>query len=298
MMSISNFFVVSFAVKAPVMKPISVEKVVHKLEQLPSLPQVLSDLMEAIDQDQVDQRSIILKVAQDQALTSKTLRLANSSFYGLSFQVNSLSDAVSILGFRSLRALVASTVIANQLRHFVMEREDVEYFLEHSISVGIFAKLLAAHVCANQEQAFTTGLIHDLGKLLLVTEFPEEYRAVKLYETEHQCARFDAENAVLATNHATIGELLARQWKFPLEIQQAVSGHHDLMTNETSELTMLLTIANIFAKAHMTDVERIALLRDSGFAWQYLELSEESCRRIFAAEKQQYAEISQILLSH
>ncbi|MFZ6674673.1 HDOD domain-containing protein [Undibacterium sp. Xuan67W] len=280
------------------MSSISAEQVVRALEALPSLPQVLSELIEAIDHDNVDQRSIIMKIAQDQALTSKTLRLANSSFYGLSYRVNSLSDAVSILGFRSLRTLVTSTAIANQLHRFVLDRDDAEYFLEHSISVAIFAKLLAAHICANQEQAFTTGLIHDLGKLVLVTEFPNEYGAVKRYQKEYHCPRYDAENAVLSMSHVSIGALLARKWKFPLEIQQAVSAHHDPITAETSELSMLMTVANIFAKVHASDEERIRLLRESSCAWQRLEINEELCQTIFATEKQQYAEISQILLSH
>ncbi|WP_428717580.1 HDOD domain-containing protein [Undibacterium curvum] len=280
------------------MSAISAEQLVRALEELPSLPQVLSELIEAIEHDNVDQRSIIMRIAQDQALTSKTLRLANSSFYGLSYRVNSLSDAVSILGFRSLRTLVTSTAIANLLHRFVLERNDVDYFLEHSISVAIFAKLLAAHICANQEQAFTTGLIHDLGKLALVTKFPAEYAAVKRYQKEQDCARYAAENAVLSMSHASIGAMLARRWRFPLEMQQAVSAHHDPVTAETSELAMLMTVANIFAKVRVSDEERIHLLRESSYAWQRLELNEELCLRIFATEKQQYAEISQILLCH
>lgn len=280
------------------MTPISVEQVVRKLEELPSLPQVLSELIEAMDQDQIDQRSIIMKVAQDQALTSKTLRLANSSFYGLSYHVHSLSDAVSILGFRSLRTLVTSTAIANQLHHFVLARGDVEYFFDHSISVAVLAKLLASYVSADQEQAFTTGLIHDLGKLVLVTEFPAEYLAAKAYQQVHQCNRFVAENAVLSVNHAMVGALLARQWRFPLEIQRAIGEHHEQVRNETGELTMLIATANIFAKVHTTDAERIALLKESGEAWQRLELSDEICQDIFARAKGQYTEISHVLLSN
>ncbi|MBR7778709.1 HDOD domain-containing protein [Undibacterium rugosum] len=274
------------------------DQLVLALEELPSLPQVLSELIEAIDHDNVDQHCITMRIAQDQILTSKTLRLANSSFYGLSYRVNSLSDAVFILGFRSLRTLVTSAAIANLLHRFVLDRKDVDYFFEHSISVAIFAKLLAAHVCANQEQAFTTGLIHDLGKLALVTKFPDEYAEVTHYQKEHACARYEAENAVLSTSHASIGAMLACKWRFPLEMQQAVSAHHDPITAETSELSILMTVANIFAKVRGSDEERIHMLRESGYVWQRMELNEELCKSMFATEKQQFAEISQILLSH
>ena len=257
------------------MKPVTEDFVLRKMHELPSLPKALTDVIHAIDRDNTDQRSLIMKLAQDQAVTTKTLRIANSSFYGLSYHVHSLSDAVSILGFRSLRALVMATVVTNQIHHFDVDEHALEVLLNHSIQVAVHAQLLASHVHLLPEEAFTAGLIHDFGKLILLSEFPAHYAQVRELQKTQDISLCDAEEGIMGMNHAQVGKLLAAHWHFPPEMQQAVGEHHAPVTMQMHTLSVLIHTANFLVKETFSLPEKIQQLRRNELIWSILNLEEQ-----------------------
>ncbi|WP_374519823.1 HDOD domain-containing protein [Undibacterium squillarum] len=256
------------------MKPVTEDFVLRKMHELPSLPKALTDVIHAIDRDNTDQRSLIMKLAQDQAVTTKTLRIANSSFYGLSYHVHSLSDAVSILGFRSLRALVMATVVTNQIHHFDVDEHALEELLNHSIQVAVYAQLLASHVHFLPEEAFTAGLIHDFGKLILLSEFPVAYAQVRALQAAQKISLCEAEVCVLGMDHAQVGRLLAAHWHFPPEMQQAVGEHHLPVTPQTHLLSVLIQAANFLVRDEGSLPEKILQLRRDEMIWTILNLDD------------------------
>jgi len=139
------------------------------------------------------------------------------------------------------------------------------------------ADVLAQRAGMHQQAAFTAGLLHDIGRLVLVTGFPEHARRAALYQREHDCGTAEAERAVLGLDHALIGSALAQRWKFPAGVQQAIARHHTPAAHGAGAapdtLVDLLHLADV--TAHALDLsgdphERVPCL-DSG-AWHRLGL--------------------------
>ena len=147
----------------------------RNLADLPSLPAVVMELLGSIDQEDVDISVLAKKVSHDQALTAKTLRLANSSAYGLQVKVTTIQQAITFLGFQTTRNLIIAAAVTGCFPEGQCAGFDDKAFWRHSIATAACAKVLARRMRFNQDYAFTAGLLHDIGRLVLVSSFPALY---------------------------------------------------------------------------------------------------------------------------
>jgi putative nucleotidyltransferase with HDIG domain len=122
-------------------------------------------------------------------------------------------------------------------------------FWHHSLIVAQSADALAACAGLNRESAFTAGLLHDIGRLVLVTCFPEQSRRVAMFQRELDCHCGHAEQEILGLDHAMVGAALARRWKFAPMIQQAIALHHQPATSPREPLVDLVHVADVTAHA-------------------------------------------------
>lgn len=215
-----------------------------KISELPSLPAVVIELLNSFDNPDIDSTSLTKKIALDQSLVAKTLRLANSPFYGLAGRITSINDAIVVLGFRAVRSLVTATAIAGTFSRLAGSGFDHTNFWRHSSRVAIAARIIAPQVGCNPESAFTAALLHDIGCLLLAFCFPLEYAAALAYQQQHDCPLLDAEREILGIDHAAAGDQLSQQWHFPRSIRDAVAGHHSPETINAEALTGVVHVAN------------------------------------------------------
>lgn len=197
-----------------------------KINELPSLPAVAVELLSSFDDPDIDTTNLAKKIALDQSLAAKTLRIANSPFYGLAGKISSIQDAIVVLGFRTVRSLVTTAAIAGTFSRLAGSNFNHTSFWHHSTSVAMAARILARRIGCNPESAFTAGLLHDIGRLLLAFCFPQEYAATLAYREQHDCLLIDAEQEILGIDHAAAGNQLSQQWHFPSAIRDAVAGHH------------------------------------------------------------------------
>lgn len=276
---------------------ISLEDVKSKIHQMRSFSPIAIELLESISKEDVDRAQIVKRIALDQVLTAKTLRLANSSFYGLSYKVSSIDEAVVILGFYSIQTLTNATLIIANLSDETVDSTYLNSFWLHSISTAICAKQLAKLCKFDQNLAFTTGLLHDIGKLILATQFQTQYLQVDEYQKTHHCSRIVAELEILGITHSEVARLITAHWKFPVEIQTAVGSHHDEINISSSKLTQLVCVANNLA--HHIDSENDKLFAPviSPSIYQNLNLSPEVCEELIGEAKEQCAEVFNILLN-
>jgi putative nucleotidyltransferase with HDIG domain len=209
------------------MTALTLETVVAKVRQIPSLSIVVAELLASFDSEDVDIGYLVGKISQDQGLAARVLRVANSAFYGLSSRVGSVGEAVTVLGFHAVRSLALAAGITKVLPHKEGGRFDALAFWQHAVGCGVAARILALRAGKNPETAFTAGLLHDIGKLALDTYFREAFDAVLAYRAEHGCLMTEAEHALLGFDHAAVGFEMARQWHFPPAIQQAIRDHHE-----------------------------------------------------------------------
>ncbi|MTW10361.1 HDOD domain-containing protein [Pseudoduganella eburnea] len=278
--------------------PLTYDDVVNNLEDLPSLPAVVMELLNSIDQEETDITVLAKKVSHDQALTAKTLRLANSSLFGLQVKVTTIQQAISFLGFQSTRNLITAASVTGCFTDKRCPGFDHSMFWRHSIATAACAKVLARHVRFNQDYAFTAGLLHDIGRLVLVSSFPQEYAQVIAYQQANDCYSLDAERAVLGIDHVEAGLALAEHWNFSDTMQLAIAGHHDPGKVGAGFLAAIIHVAD--AVVHALDLAQKPddmVPSVSPVAWKALNLSEETCLHLFRETELQFEEIAMVLMA-
>ena len=274
------------------------DDVVANLDDLPSLPAVVMELLTSIDQDNIDISVLARKVSHDQALTAKTLRLANSSLYGLQVRVTTIQQAITYLGFQTTRNLITAAAVTGGFTTSQCPAFDHQAFWRHSVASAACAKVLARQVRFNQDYAFTAGLLHDIGRLVLVSCFPQHYARVLEYRAEHDCYLLDAERAVLGIDHVAAGLALAEHWNFSDTMRLAIAGHHDPAAPGASFLAAIVHVAD--AVAHALDLsgpEDDLVPPVSTVAWSALGLDQDAFLQLFRETELQYEEISMVLLA-
>ena len=276
----------------------SIDEVIKRIHDLPSLPAVVTELLSSMEQDDIDTHALAGKIALDQALSAKTLRLANSSFYGMPTQVTTIQQAISVLGFHSIRTLVTACAVTGCFAKAPGAEFDFDGFWRHAIGTAACARVLARHLRLNPETAFTAGLLHDLGTLVLVTRFPADYRAVETHRQQHDCSTSTAQQAVFGLDHAMIGSALAAYWKFPQAIQQAVAQHHQAPPPGPATLALAVYLGNVLAHAldlSGQDDDQAPPL--DWPAWQKLDLDHAATLALFGEAEQLYQDLSKILVT-
>ncbi|HEY1229663.1 MAG TPA: HDOD domain-containing protein [Ramlibacter sp.] len=275
---------------------LTLEQTVDKVRDLPSLPTVVVQLIRTFDQPDAGVSELAAQISKDQALAAKTLRLANSSFYGLQSKVRTIDQAITVLGFDSVRALVTAAGIVAQFGGAAGGPFDFQAFWRHSIGSALCAKSIARLAGCNQDYAFVSGLLHDIGRLVLVTRFPDHYTAELDRQRADDCELLHAERAVLGLDHALVGRALAQHWKFPGLIQRSIGHHHAPMRDDFGDIPSVVHAAN--AIVHALDLggepdEPVPPLSQA--AWDSLGIDAAGLRRVFAETEAEFENACQIL---
>lgn len=197
-----------------------------RLKDLPALPAVVAELITSIGNDTVTSDDIAAKLSKDLALSAKTLRMANSSFYGMSRQIETIQEAVTVLGLRTVRNLVIAGGLTSWFTPPASTDFNFHAFWRHAIGAALCGQALAQEIDMDADMGFTVGLLHDIGQMTLSCCFPDEYTQVLLHRQTHDCMLIDAELAVLGTDHAAIGGQIAEHWRFSPVVVEAIAHHH------------------------------------------------------------------------
>lgn len=225
------------------------DQVRARLNQLPSLPSAVSELLASIGDEDPDVEKIARLIAKDLGLTARVLRVANSSFYGLQKKVSTINDAVIVLGFRAVRSMVLAVSMGSTFRVDACAGFDAQAYFRHGVATALAARSLAPMVGQNPELSFTAGLLHDIGQLVLAANFPDQYATALAYRAKHDCQLIVAERDMIGLDHTIVGGLLAETWNFPETLRCAVVDHHHPASAEASSLADLIHLADITAHA-------------------------------------------------
>ncbi|NMM38729.1 MAG: HDOD domain-containing protein [Glaciimonas sp.] len=271
-------------------------EILSKIHALPSCPAVVMQLLGSIGQSNADINQLSAMISKDQALSARALRLANSSFYGMQRKVATMPQALSILGLNNLRTLIAAAAVVDRFPAKVHGGFDFQIFWRHSIATAVCARLIARRVGINPESAFMAGLLHDIGRLVLVTEFPEQYQTARQYRAKHDCTMLQAERAILSCDHTAAGQALAEHWRFPSAIQMTIAGHHTPDHQWSSGLTNVIQVADAMAHALDLSADEDELVPPlSSHAWNSLNLDRHTVLQVLSETELQFNEMCQIL---
>lgn len=258
------------------MTMLSQEQIVARLKNLPALPTVVCELLASFSNEAMDVTQLSRQISWDQALTARLLRVANSSFYGLQSRVATINEAVVLLGFRAVRSMVLAVSVSSLFRADHCPGFDAAAYIRHCIGVGLAARALAQQTGRNADLAFTAGILHDIGELVLASCFAEAYSQALAYREEHDCPMVVAERDILGIDHAAVGGLLADAWHFPASLHSAVAEHHAPSAATADSLADIIHVADAIAHglgvAH-SDKEMVLPVDQT--AWQRLNLDSE-----------------------
>ncbi len=284
-------------------RPIGRDELLAALRDLPPLPSVVLELVESLGHEELSATQYAAKISRDQALAAKTLRLANSSFYGRGRRVSSVAEAIAVLGLRTVRGVVTAAGLAGSFRRH--PGFDHDAFWRHSIASALCAQALAGELRRDDgDLAFTVGLLHDIGRLALASAFAPAYAEVEQWRRDQDCPGDEAERAVLGIDHAEVGVLIARQWNFAPAIADAIGQHHAPPTvGAATTATAELTLTGI---AHVADAiaHALGLAGDADEAvpamvlpvWAACRLDDAACMRLFARTEAQFESVCEALL--
>jgi len=210
-----------------VVKLFSTEQVLERLTRLPTLPVLIRELMSEFRSKNVSINKLAHNLSRDPALSATMLRLANSSFYGMSGRIASLHHAVIVLGTQTLEAMVVAAGMARQFTKLGGLSGDARRFWRHSFASAICARNMSAQLMLDTETAFAAGLLHDIGRLVLASLFVAEYEQVVARKNKFEIPLLEAERTLLGLDHAAVGAALAHRWNLPQTLQHAIGHHHE-----------------------------------------------------------------------
>lgn len=229
----------------------TLDEALTHLHQLPAIPAVVQEVVASFSAPDVDVEQLATKIGQDQALTAKVLRVANSSFYGFPRKIASLQDAVVIMGLSGVRSLVLSAGLIQtfgQAGGGGLNRVD---YWKRSLRVATYAKAVAKCLKQPPDIAFTAGLLHGIGQLVLDTCLPEQYLQALAYAEAEQCDLIQAEVKVLGFHHDALGAEVAHRWNFPAVIEQAIRDCHRA---DIETLTPLSAVVSLSVRLEQGDL--------------------------------------------
>ncbi len=230
----------------PAVKQDFLDRIIEQVEHLPTIPQVVMRVLAMTDSPNMSATE--LSKALDQSLASKVLKMANSAYYGgrLYRSVNSISHAIVIVGFDAVKEIILTTSFFHTF-HDAQDVKDLQPLWKHSLECALVAKRLAwVYRYEFLDEAYLSGLIHDVGKLIIQQYFPDEYRMIEL-KKEGDFASLNAERATLGGyTHAEIGGKMSERWSFPEALVDSIQHHHDKNWQLNKKLGTILHYADLF----------------------------------------------------
>ena len=201
-------------------------KTIANIRRLPSLPTVLTHVLDAIDDPDASALDLSRYIAADQALSGAVLRLVNSAHYGFYRQISSVTTAVVILGFVEVRNLVLTAAAYQALSRG--KKHYAHQLWRHSVGVAIAAQRCARIMRSPPESSpFVTGLLHDCGKLALDELYPSKYREVVESAEKKGLSTRAAEQDAFQLDHTEAGAILAEHWNLPAGVVEGIRHHHE-----------------------------------------------------------------------
>jgi putative nucleotidyltransferase with HDIG domain len=228
------------------------QELVTKVKNLPPVPHAALKLVSLLDQPAVSNTEVVQALRCDNVLTAKLLRACNSPFFGLSEPVASVDQAVFILGHQQILHIVLTIAFGSAmvvpLPGYAVEASEL---WRHSLVTATASEMIAnefADLNVEAPVAFTVGLLHDIGKLVLSQVLTADLQAEIRRLIEHdKLARAEAEKAVLGTDHGEVGAALLHIWHLPDELVEAVANHHQPVLNPRPRLSVVTHLANCVA---------------------------------------------------
>jgi putative nucleotidyltransferase with HDIG domain len=258
-----------------------VERIISVTGRLPRVPPVAAQMMELVGRQDATVWDLEKVISSDRVLAARILETANSVFYSFDQKISALSHAIVILGFRAVQSMSIAHSSCDLFRRGMQFGPKEKHRWEHSIGCAMSCRQISRVVGYKQEEtAFITGLLHDVGKAVLYEAIPKRYgRIVEIVDGEPRSLA-EVENENLGFHHGHVGALIAQRWNFSGEVVEAIATHHEARTNGGA-LSAILAASNDICHGMDAGTERVGEKPASdGWAAAALSLDEKACSRV------------------
>ncbi len=272
----------------------------HELEQLimnagdlPTIPVVATKVLQLIESEEATAEELARVVSSDPAVAARVLKISNSSFYGCQRQVQTLSHAIMMLGYNTLKSIVIAASVKQVYKPYGLTEK---MLWEHSFGAGLAARIIANSTrLVNEEEAFLGGLFHDIGKTIMNTMNSQSFQTVMQKCYNDDLSFLEAEQQVYGYTHAQVGGLVIKKWNFPDMLMKAVFEHHHFNFAEDEDpyqikLTCVVGLSNLFCHKYgigLREPDEALQLHESQPAL-LLNLDEGRLNAMAAAFEQSY----------
>jgi putative nucleotidyltransferase with HDIG domain len=207
---------------------------IEKIQSLPVLPQVAMRVAERMQSPTATTEEIAKLIRSDAGLTAKLLRLANSSYYSIPGGVSDVNKALQFLGFNTVAQLVLTSSIFGSFRSQGTREFPLSSFWTHSFAVGLLSEITARSLqLQNASDCFIGGLMHDIGKLIMMELSSDQLSKISIHAREHQEGFIETEQNLQLPTHVELGTALARFWNLPNSVFEAIESHHQTVHKST-----------------------------------------------------------------
>lgn len=231
--------------------PEPMKAIMSRVQSIRPLPAAVERLCRLTKDLESDSDEIVRIISMDETLATRMLRVANSAFYGFSQGVKTISQAVLLLGFQGVRSLALSVSVLDMRMGMDLKGLKRVDLWRHSLAVATASRDMAEYLHVSEmEEAFLGGLLHDIGKIVIMEVFPEKYEEVLTEARNRMVPLFELEKKEFGIDHAEVGAALGAHWKIPHLFCEIVSTHYaiDGELQKTDKITFLVQVADGLAK--------------------------------------------------
>ena len=266
----------------------SAATLVAKIEQLPPLPSLATKSITMLSDPDSPLEAVEKVIAKDQALVTTIIKVSNSALYGGLQKVTSLRQALTRLGAKTTKSLILA---ASARGYFINQRQGIQVWgqmlWQHAVECALAARQVAAVVhYADPDEAFISGIMHDIGKVAVLMLYPEQYKQIQKLKSQEKLTDLEAERRTIQTDHAHIGQLLMAKWYLPEAVRACTECHH-----RPAEAGAHIQLAGIVAYGnHLSHVfgehpqaDAVVQNPDTQELVALLGLSDEAAQKIAAA---------------
>ncbi|MFZ9887792.1 MAG: HDOD domain-containing protein [Myxococcota bacterium] len=272
-----------------------------KKVQLASLPDVYHQIVEVMQNPRSSASDVAAMVSKDTTLSSRLLKLVNSAYFGLPARVDSIARAITLIGTNELSTLALGVSVISTFRSVPAGLISMKGFWRHSIACGIFARLLAASRGGLPDETyFVGGLLHDVGRMVLLQLIPEAYGEVIRRARTERKSLYDSERELLGYDHSEVGTLLCREWRLSSTLETMVGQHHAPVVGGHKPECSILHVADLLAKVHLlgeNDGGCVMLPGIDDGAWRSLQMEPATVVGLFGHAHDQIDAVTRLFLS-
>ena len=279
----------------------TVKDIIEQVDDFPTLPTIYSKLLDMLADPHTTAASLAEFISNDPSAATKILKTVNSPFYGLQGKVDTMSEAISHIGFSEVKNLVmALSVIDLFSKMETVDSFSIVDFWKHSIAVGVISKLLGHRLnIKNVEPYYLAGVLHDIGKIFFLRSFSDEYAQVINAAIYDEVSLSEMENKRFGINHLEAGRLIAEKWELPENIKNTIQNHNDGKVNgEYDEQVACIHLADKIANVFELGVPaQFTVPRPDPEVWHFLGVEPGLLVNIYSEILDAYKQSISISLS-